>query len=271
MDRLSLGTYKMSHDEAIAAVKMALDAGITHFDTAALYKTETAVGATASTASHITTKVHPRQMGTAKAAACIAKSCAALPHIDVLMLHRPYAWNASASAGVEDYQRLLRETWSVMEDAVDCGKVRALGVSNMTTDQLENLLTWARIKPIVIQEEYHPLGKPSPALLAVAAAASIDVQAYSPFGGDGAPVLADPAICDIATEVGCTPAQVVISWLLHHRAVRVAFRGGCARYIQEAVDAADTANIHLTSSQYAILDGLDCGLKTCPPSRCVCS
>lgn len=259
---LSLGTYKLSPDEAEAACRLALECGLVAFDTAALYKTESAVGAVCREAAfkpHVTTKVHPRHHGTARATACIERSCAALPHIDVLMLHRPAAWGPPEA----EHDRLLRETWAAMESAVDSGRVATLGVSNVSAAQLEDLMSWVRIKPVVLQVEFHPLGKPSAELLSVAARHGIRIQAYSPFGGDdGSTILANPRVVEIAAAAGCTPAQAVISWLVHHHGVHVAFRATKKDYIMQAVTAVDSG-CGMTVADYAALDALDEGLVTC--------
>lgn len=262
MASLSLGTYKLSPDEAEAACRLALKCGLTAFDTAALYKTEAAVGAVCRSAAfkpHVTTKVHPRHHGTERTTACIERSCVALPHIDVLMLHRPAAWGPPEN----EHDRLLRETWTAMESTVDSGRVVALGVSNVTAAQLEYIMSWVRIKPVVLQVEFHPLGKPAPELMAVAARHGIRIQAYSPFGGgDGSTILTNPHIVKIATAAGCSPAQAVISWLVHHHHVDVAFRATKEDYIMQAVTAASTG-CGMTVADYAALDALDEGLVTC--------
>ena len=264
MERLSLGTYKLTPDEAEAACRLGLDCGIKCFDTATLYKTEEAVGrAVGEEKVHITTKVHPRHHGTAKAAACIERSCAALPHIDVLMLHRPNAWGPPDS----EQPRLLKETWAAMESFVDSGRVASLGISNVTAEQLENIVSWARILPTVMQIEFHPLGRPADDLLSVAAKHGIRIQAYSPFGGnDGKLILENPTICEIARGIGCTPAQVVISWLVHHHDAHVAFRATKKDYIMQAITAA-TTDIGMKPADYAALDELNEGLVTCVKPR----
>lgn len=264
MEYLSLGTYKLTPDEAENACRLGLECGIECFDTAALYKTEEAVGrAVAGKKIHITTKVHPRHHGTVKATACIERSCKALPQIDVLMLHRPMAWGAFES----EQNRLLKETWAVMESFVDSGRVSALGISNVTAEQLEDIVSWAKIRPIVLQVEFHPLGRPVDELLSVAAKYKIRIQAYSPFGGnDGKLILEHPTICDIAKTVGCTPAQAVISWLVHHHDTHVTFRAIEKDYIMQAVTTV-TTNIGMNPADYAALDALNKGIVTCVKPR----
>jgi alcohol dehydrogenase (NADP+) len=117
----------------------------------------------------------------------------------------------------------LRATWDGMEAALDAGLTRHIGVSNFSIRKLQVLLQHGRIRPEVNQVELHPLLQ-QPELVAFCRAEGIHLTAYSPLGsGDrpaqlkaaDEPVLLDhPVIAAIATEHGCSTAQVLLAWHL---------------------------------------------------------
>lgn len=106
----------------------------------------------------------------------------------------------------------MTETWSAMEELVQRGKVRAIGVSNFTIAHLEELKQTAKIMPTVNQVELHPY-LPQPALLKYCQEHGIQITGYSPLGSGKEPsLLENPIIKEIATEKKMTPAQVAIAW-----------------------------------------------------------
>lgn len=75
----------------------------------------------------------------------------------------------------------FRETWEAMEDLVRKGLVKNIGVCNFTVAQLRDLLTYAKIKPAVLQQEIHPHNT-CEKLLRFCRQEGIAVTAYSQFG-----------------------------------------------------------------------------------------
>jgi diketogulonate reductase-like aldo/keto reductase len=105
-----------------------------------------------------------------------------------------------------------------MEELVDAGLVKAIGVANFTTALLHDLLSYARIKPAVNQVELHPYLQQRQ-LLRYCAAQGIVVEAYSPLGSPGsncgtvAPaVLQDATLRRIAAAHNKSVAQVCLKW-----------------------------------------------------------
>ena len=110
-----------------------------------------------------------------------------------------------------DHSVSYQETWHALEELVDAGLVKAIGVSNLTAGLLHDVLTYARIKPAVNQVELHPLLHQS-ALLAFCKHHGIVVQAYSPLGSadfkkpEDPSVLALPELAAIAAKHSKTRA-----------------------------------------------------------------
>ena len=114
----------------------------------------------------------------------------------------------------------IHETWSAMEELVDEGLVRNIGVSNFPVSLLHELMSGNhKIQPVVNQVEMHPYLQQSK-LLAYCQKRNVHVQAYSPLGSPGykedddPTLLDDPVLKKIALNHGITVAQVCIGWAL---------------------------------------------------------
>lgn len=107
-------------------------------------------------------------------------------------------------------------TWIDMEELVGSGKVRAIGVCNFSIDQLQRLLKYARIHPVLNQIECHPL-LPQHEMLAYCQERKIGIMAHSPLGGQrgglgATPLMQDWRLVSIADKLGVDVAQVLIAW-----------------------------------------------------------
>ncbi len=115
----------------------------------------------------------------------------------------------------------LHETWQAMETLVDTGLARHIGVCNFGVSLLRDMLNYARIAPAVLQVESHPY-LTQEKLMRFCAQEDIAVTAFSPLAAlsyleldmadASESVLQQPAVLNIATRVGKTPAQVVLRW-----------------------------------------------------------
>ena len=79
---------------------------------------------------------------------------------------------------------LRAETWRAMEEALEAGKCRAIGVSNFTVTHLRELKKTARVMPMVNQVEFHPYHVQRE-LLGFCREEGIVLQAYASLGGQG--------------------------------------------------------------------------------------
>ncbi|KAL8895802.1 MAG: hypothetical protein Q9207_008003 [Kuettlingeria erythrocarpa] len=117
----------------------------------------------------------------------------------------------------------IQETWTAMEDLVEKGMCRSLGVSNFRGQLLMDLLRYAKVRPATLQIEHHPY-LVQEGLVKYAQDEGIVVTAYSSFGPQSfleldmqqakdAPLLLEhPAVKKIADKHGKTPAQVLLRW-----------------------------------------------------------
>jgi len=117
----------------------------------------------------------------------------------------------------------IRETWEAMENLVDIGLVKSLGISNFNVSVILDLLRYARIRPATLQIEHHPYLVQKP-LIDYVQKEGITVTAYSSFGPTGyvemdldhavnAPHLfQNPVIGEIAKAHGKSAPQVLLRW-----------------------------------------------------------
>lgn len=208
MPQLGLGVFLVS-DVAVceASVDTALRAGYRLLDTAVLYRNERAVGRGIRNSGvpreelFVTTKLWPSQFSYDKARAAIDACIERLGtgYLDLLLLHQP----------VGD----VRGAWRAMEEAVDAGKIRSIGVSNFTIADLDKLLPSARIAPVVNQVELHPYWQ-QPHLVPYLQSKGIVVESWYPLGHGSAKLLAEPVITTAAAAHGKSPVQVILRWHL---------------------------------------------------------
>ncbi len=246
---LGLGLWKIDQASAAGVVSTALQAGYRHLDGACDYGNEAACGDGLQSALQrgvvkredvwVTSKLWNTYHHTEHVEAACRKSLAdwQLDYFDLYLIHFPISlafvpfedryppgWffnPADPGEGMLIDPVPIIETWRAMEQLVDRGLVRHIGVSNFGCSLLRDLLSQARIRPAVLQIESHPYLVQSK-LVRYCQAESVAVTAFSPLGaGSYIPlgmatseqsVLNEARIVGIAKKHGRTPAQVVLRW-----------------------------------------------------------
>jgi aldehyde reductase len=183
---------------------------------------EFATGAIAREDVFITTKLWNTNHRPERVEPAFAASCARLGirYVDLYLIHTPFAFQPGDNMDPRDeagniiYDRgvTLLETWRAMENLVDAGKCRAIGLSDVVLENLVPLYEAARIKPAVVQVESHPY-LPQTELLEFCQQKGIVLLAFAPLGHGIRPgPLEDPAVLAIARQTSLTPAQVLLAW-----------------------------------------------------------
>ena len=214
------------------AVKSALEAGFRHFDSAERYRNESAVGEAMRevfqtgavkreevfvTAKLWNTNHRPERVRPAFDA---SRRRLQIDYVDCYVIHTPYAFRPGDEQDPRDEHGhviydsgvTLAETWQALEDLVDGGQCRAIGLSDITLETLREIVAVARIKPAVVQVESHPY-LPEWDLLDFCRQQGIIVQAFAPLGHSMEPkIVDDPVIMSIAQRIQKTPAQVALAW-----------------------------------------------------------
>ena len=151
---------------------------------------------------------------------------------------------------------------AAMEELVDAGLVRNIGVSNFSCQSLQDMFKYARIAPAVNQIELHPY-LVQPHLVRYCQEHNVAVTAYSPLGSgsyvelggatEQETVLRDPVIAAIAAARGKTPAQVVLRWAVQRNTIVIPKSSKHARIV-ENISIADFA---LSDEEMALISSLD--------------
>lgn len=231
---MGFGTLIADPTDTRNAVKAALETGFRAFDCAERYRNEQAVGEALQevlragkvkrsevfVASKLWNNHHRPEYVRPAFEASLARL--QLDYLDLYLVHTPFAFKPGdeqdpRDAGgkvVYDTGVTLPDTWRAMEHLVDQsqGRCRAIGLSDVSVKQLDEVLASARIVPAVIQVESHPY-LPQWDCLGYCGDHGIVMQAFAALGHSLHPrLMDDPVIVDIAREVNKTPAQVLLAW-----------------------------------------------------------
>lgn len=215
--QIGVGTWTLRGETARQNVRMALEAGFRHIDTAQAYDNEAEVGQgiTDSKVSRqdifVTTKVATNIMreGRESIRQSIEESITKLQtgYIDLLLIHWP----------VKD---CVKDTWQVMEECVREGKVRSIGVSNFNRHHLDDLFSYAEIPPVINQIEVHPL-LTQEENIAYNQQLGIQVEAWGPFGQGDIDVVGHPLLQSLAQKYQKTASQIVLRWIVQRGLITI--------------------------------------------------
>jgi diketogulonate reductase-like aldo/keto reductase len=145
-----------------------------------------------------------------------------LDFVDLYLIHTPFAFQPGDDQDprdtngnvIYDHEVTLLDTWKAMEGLVDEGKCKAIGLSDVNLEQVQDIVKAARIKPAVVHVESHPY-LPEWDLLNYCQTNGIVLQAFAALGHSSEPsLLEDPVITAIARRVNKTPAQVLLAWAI---------------------------------------------------------
>ncbi len=210
---LGLGTYPLRGNDAYYAVRMAIDLGYRHIDTAQMYGNEIEVGkavydcGVAREDFFIVTKVHPHNLDSDHFLESTEKSIANLGGpVDLLLIHWPPADNELNS--VVDRLMLTKQN----------GFTKNIGVSNFTPRMLRAAQARTGGEIICNQVEFHPLLDQS-LLLATAKELGVALEAFSPLAR-GAALWADP-VQDISLRLSRPASEIVLRWIIQQGVIPI--------------------------------------------------
>lgn len=249
MPSIGLGVYTITDgDVCQRSVESALASGYRLIDTAVVYGNERPVGRGIAASGvprgdiFVTTKMWLSDYGYEAAVASIDASLErlGLDYVDLMLLHQPYPdWSGA---------------WRAMEEAVDAGKIRSIGVSNFEIADIDALLSVARIAPVVNQIEMHPFYQ-RPELVAHLRDKGIAVESWAPLGHGRQQLLSEPVLAELAAKHGRTVHQVLLRWHLQQGFIVIPKSTNPA-HIAANLDVHDFA---LDDEDMARVAGLDTG------------
>ena len=202
MPMAGIGTFLLTPDEAEASVLSALQCGYRLIDTANAYVNEKAVGRAMKKSGlkreeiFLETKLWPAFYEQADA---VEKTMERLDtdYIDLLLIHQP-AGNYIAG-------------YKLMEKAYQEGKVKAIGLSNFTPDQIQEILDVCQVKPAVLQTEVHPYSQEKE-LKKFLDKEGMVIQAWYPLGHGDKTLIQEPLFTELGKKYGKSNAQIILRW-----------------------------------------------------------
>lgn len=202
MPMAGIGTFLLTPDEAEASVLTALEGGYRLIDTANAYVNEKAVGRAMKKSSvgrediFLETKLWPSFYEQADA---VEKTLDRLgtDYIDLLLIHQP---SGNYIAGYRQMERVYKE-----------GKVKAIGLSNFSKEQIREILNICEVRPAILQTEVHPYFQEKE-LKEFLAEEKIVIQAWYPLGHGDAVLLQEPVFAKLGRKYGKSSAQIILRW-----------------------------------------------------------
>ncbi len=206
MPVVGLGTWQMRGSQCYRAVRYALEVGYRHIDTASMYRNESDVGRAVHDSGvprhelFVTTKLPPQDAGRERRTLDASLRALGMDYVDLWLVH----WPPRRGVGVE--------TWKEFLALRDAGRVSAVGVSNYSVSQVDELVRATGAAPEVNQIRW------GPALYDEREVEDhrrrgVVLEGYSPFKTTD---LRHPVLADVAGRYGVTPAQVVVRWHVDH-------------------------------------------------------
>ncbi|CAG9810428.1 unnamed protein product [Chironomus riparius] len=292
MPIFGLGTWNSPKGQVEQAVKDAIDCGYRMIDCAHCYGNEHEVGnalkekITDGTVKRddlfITTKLwntfhHPNSV---RPAFEVSLKNLQLDYVDLYLIHWPMSYKEDgdklfpldANGEFIDGGADFVDTWKAMEELVDSGLVRSIGVSNFNARMIDRVLKNSRITPVTNQVECHPYLNQQK-LKAYCEARKILITAYSPLGSPARPwaekgeplLVEEPKIVEIAKNHSKNPAQILLRYQVQRGNIVIP-----KSVTKERIAANfEIFDFMLSDNEVKEIDGLDCGRRLCLESAAI--
>ncbi|MCT3583019.1 aldo/keto reductase [Levilactobacillus brevis] len=203
---VGFGTFQIPNDgSTYQAVKAALAAGYRHLDTAVAYFNEAEVGQAVRDSGiprdeiWVTSKLWLQDFGfePAQRAIDVSLQKLGLDYLDLYLIHQPYGDVPGA--------------WQAMEAAQKAGKIRSIGVSNMTPKLWQQFVPEFTTIPTVNQVEFNPYFQQTE-LRQLLAPHDVKLEAWAPLGQGNQSLLNEPVIQQLAVKYGKDAGQVILRY-----------------------------------------------------------
>lgn len=215
--KIALGTWQVSSEDVQTSVYDALSVGYRHIDTAAAYENENGVGnaviksGIARDEIFLTTKIPAEVKDYEGAVEVIEKSLANLQtdYIDLMLIHSPKPWTELFAGTEKTYFAENLEVWRALTEYYKSGKLRAIGVSNFETADIQNIIDNAEVAPMVNQVRVH-IGHTPKEVIDYCQSRSILIEAFSPNATGK--LRTDAVVVEIADKYGVSIPQLGIRY-----------------------------------------------------------
>jgi 2,5-diketo-D-gluconate reductase A len=203
---IGFGTWQLDGDDAYNGTRAALDIGYRHIDTATMYGNEDRIGAAVRDSGlgredvFITTKCPAGNVGREAETLDASLKALGVDFVDLWLVHWPPNRQASP------------DTWKAFIGALEEGKTRAIGVSNYSIAQIDELISATGRAPALNQIWWNPFAFDE-RIVAGLRSRQVVLEGYSPLKRSN---LGNPVLAEIAAAHGKTAAQVVLRWHVEH-------------------------------------------------------
>lgn len=246
---VGFGSFKSTDERGEEAIVDALKTGYRFIDTAAFYDNEEQIGNAidlyakelgisyeeARSGIFLSSKVWPTELGREKTLKSFEESCKRLrtDHLDMFLIHWPKEDHAEGVLKEDNHWfDKVKESWTLMEELYEAGKIKVIGLSNFLPHHIRPLLKCAKIKPMADQLELH-VGYMQEYALSYLKDEGILPIAWSPLGRGS--LLGDELISKIAAKYGRTNAQILLKYILQ-RGVPVVAKASKPERMKENLD-----------------------------------
>lgn len=250
--KIAFGTWQIPNEEAYQATADALAVGYRHIDTAKSYHNEEAVGRAIADSGiarediFVTTKLRAPALGyqeTLDAFDAQLKELG-LSYLDLYIIHAPWPWNDRGNTVTA--QNI--QAWKAMEDLVQAGKVKAIGVSNFEPSDLQAILDICRVKPMINQIRFS-VGYTQAETVHFCETNGILIEAYSPLATGG--VFENATLQALAMKKGVSVAQICLRYCLDKGTLPLPKTRSKDRMIQNA-----SLDFELLAEDIQVLDSI---------------
>lgn len=205
MPMLGFGTYGLSGDVCQKSVFEAISVGYRLIDTAKVYGNEVEVGKAIKQSAidrkqlFVTSKLWVDDAGYENAKKGFEETLSKLQldYLDLYLIHRP--------------RGDVKGSWKAMEELYKNGKIKAIGISNFDSAQLDDLLSYAKVKPVLNQIETHAYFQQINDH-SVLKQHNIQMEAWAPFAEGRNGLFTNEVLAQIAKKYSKTTAQVSLRW-----------------------------------------------------------
>lgn len=231
MPMLGFGTNTLNGTTCVQCVSDAISVGYRLIDTAYIYGNEQFVGEGIKKSGikredlFITSKLWVDDSGyeSTKKAFKTSINKLGLEYLDLYLIHRP--------------RGDVKGSWKAMEELLHEGKIRAIGVSNFTPEQIDDLMGYAKIKPTVNQIETNVFFQ-QPISYDYLKKSDVQMEAWSPFAAGRNEIFSNQTLADIGKKYNKSIAQVCLRWL-YQRGIVAIPRSSQKKHMIENLDIFD--------------------------------
>lgn len=245
------GTFQIKdHEICKLSVSAAIGAGYRMIDTASMYMNEEAVAEGIKLSGvpreeiFISTKVWLQHCGYENVRTGLKNSLRRLDtdYVDLYLIHWPFVD--------------LKGTWKAMEELVEEGKIKSIGVCNCDVDNLKEILDGCKIVPVVNQLETHPINQQKE-MRKFQKEYGILTEAWGVLGRAMQETMQNEVLNNIAEKHGKSTAQVMLRWCLQEGMIGIPRSTSVARIVENS----RIWDFELTEEDMELIHSVDTGKR----------